>query len=55
MKNKSDKTVPIPVYSNIRLVNGRIIAVVDDVIDTPIDWLEGDSDGERTCKAKKKW
>lgn len=45
---KVRKTVSIPVYSNIRLVNGRIIAVIDDVIETPIEWIKDDGkDGNR--------
>lgn len=43
IKNIKDiKTVPIPVYSKIRIVNGRLIAVVDKVIDTPIEWIKED-------------
>lgn len=42
------ETISVPVYSNIRLVNGRIIAVIDDVIETPIEWIKEDGkDGKR--------
>ncbi|WP_346208366.1 hypothetical protein NSS91_07335 [Caldifermentibacillus hisashii] len=45
---KVRETISVPVYSNIRLVNGRIIAVIDDVIETPIEWIKEDGkDGKR--------
>ncbi|MEN0648870.1 hypothetical protein NSQ82_07555 [Caldifermentibacillus hisashii] len=45
---KVQETISIPVYSNIRLVNGRIIAVIDDVIETPIERIKEDGkDGKR--------
>lgn len=39
------ETISIPVYSNIKMVNGRIIALVEDVIEMPETILkEDDSD-----------
>jgi hypothetical protein len=47
---KVEKTVKIPVLSNLRIVNGRLIASVNDVIDTPIEWLkEEKNNGKGSC------
>ncbi|GER68622.1 hypothetical protein BpJC7_31990 [Weizmannia acidilactici] len=38
-KNKKDpeqKTAPIPVLSKIHIVNGRMIALAERVVDTPV-------------------
>ncbi|NMH83306.1 hypothetical protein [Heyndrickxia coagulans] len=39
-QKEPEKTVPIPVLSKIHIVNGRMIALVEDIIDTPIEWLK---------------
>lgn len=54
MKDKSIKIIPIPVYSKIKVVNGRIIAVVEDSLDTPIEWLEEDENGKGIRKTSWK-
>ncbi|GCD83712.1 MULTISPECIES: hypothetical protein [Bacillaceae] len=47
---KVEKTVKIPVLSNLRMVNGRLIALVNDVIETPIEWLKEDkNNGKGAC------
>ncbi|MED4936293.1 MULTISPECIES: hypothetical protein [Heyndrickxia] len=39
-EKQEQKTVPIPVLSKIHIVNGRMIALVEGVIDTPIEWVK---------------
>lgn len=40
LQKVSKETVKIPVYSKIRIVNGRLIGVIDDFIEIPIEWLQ---------------
>ena len=43
-KEKTNKTILIPVYSKIRMVNGRIVALVEDVLKVPKELLQEDDD-----------
>lgn len=43
-KQKIEKNVSIPVYSKIRMVNGQIVALVDDVLEVPKELLQEDDD-----------
>lgn len=43
-KEEINKTILIPVYSKIRMVNGQIVALVDDVLEVPKELLQEDDD-----------